>query len=323
MLARFAAVLTALLIAANPALASVADAVTNKEGYWKVDADGDSCAASMMLQGGSVFLLRGHEGDVAVALFAGAVLPKGKTLGLEADGETIDLPATFPKEHTLVYLDGVLDAPSLAKLRGARQLRVLIDGQAVAAMTLEGTGFPGALDSLVACSRGQSGWWGKGVQHDGSPPPAKSGDPVYNTEDVWVLAPSEDPGVCLAQAATEEKGRYLQLLQQGDEVTVAVWSPEKALSKGRKGALVMDGGSYDFTPSYDGKTLMIVDGSLAGEPMTVLKATKGFTLRIDGKALVDLDLSGTGFPKILDELAACSRGETGWWTPNAAPRSAR
>jgi hypothetical protein len=320
--ARFAAVLTALLIAASPALASVDNAVLNKEGYWKVDADGESCTASMMLQGGSVFLLRGHEGDVAVALFAQTVLPKGKTLSLEADGEAIELPATFPKEHTLVYLDGVLDAPSLAKLRGARQLRMLIDGQAVAAMTLEGTGFPGALDSLVACSRGQAGWWGKGVKLEGSTS-TKPDDVVYNTEDVWVITPGEDPNVCLAQAATEEKGQYLQFYQRGDDVTVGVWSFERALRKGRKGALVMDGGTFDFTPSYDGKTLMIVDGSLTGEPMSVLKATKGFSLLIDGKALVDLDLSGTGFPKILDELAACSRGETGWWTPNAATRSAR
>jgi hypothetical protein len=85
----------------------------------------------------------------------------------------------------------------------------------------------------------------------------------------------------------------------------------------------MDGGAFDFTPSFDGKTLMIVDGSLTGEVMVLLKATKGFTLLIEGKALVDVNLSGTGFPKILDELAACSRGETGWWTPNAAPRSPR
>ncbi|MDB5439199.1 MAG: hypothetical protein JWM33_1626 [Caulobacteraceae bacterium] len=317
MLARFAAVLAAFLIGANPVLASSANAVTNKEGYWKVDADGDSCAASMMLQGGSVFLLRGHEGDVAVALFAGAVLPKGKTLSLEADGETIDLPATFPKEHTLVYLDGALDAPSLAKLRGARQLRVLIDGQAVAAMTLEGTGFPGALDSLVACSRGQSGWWGKGAQHDGSPPPAQPKTYVYNAEDVWVLAPLEDAGMCFAQAATDEKDRYLQFVQQGADVTIAVRSSGRGLPRGRKGELVMDGGTFVVTPSYDGKTLMVLDGSLTDEALNVLKATKGLTLRIDGKVLIDGNLDGTGFPKILDELAACARGETGWWTPNA------
>lgn len=322
MLARFAAVLTALLVAANPVLASVANAVTNKEGYWKVDVDGDSCVASMTLQGGSVFLLRGHEGDVAMALFAGSVLPKGKTLRLEADGQAIDLPATFPKEHTLVYFDGALDAPSLAKLRDARQLRVLIDGQAVAAMILEGTGFSGALDSLVACSLGESGWWGKGVQRDGSPqppakPPAKPTTYAYNAEDVWVLVPSEDTAMCFAQAASDEKDRYLQFVQQGAEVTIAVMSSGRALPRGRKGELVMDGGTFVVTPSYDGKTFMILDGSLTDEALNVLKATKGLTLRIDGKALIDGNLEGTGFPKILDDLATCSRGETGWWTANA------
>ena len=322
MFARFAAVLTAFLIAASPAQASVDDAVMNKEGYWAIDVDGDSCAGSMTLQGGAIFLLRGHEGDVLAALFSRTLLPKGKVLSLEADGQAMDLPATFSKDRTWVYLNGAIDAPSLARLRGARQLRVLIDGQTVATMTLEGTGFSGALDSLVACSRGQSGWWGKGVLSD-APAPAKSDDFAYNAEDVWVISPMEDAGVCLAQAATEEKGRYLQILQQRDDVTVGVWSSGSALRKGRKGVLVMDGGSFDFTPSYDGKTLMIVDGNLTGEPMSVLKATKGFILLIDGKALVDLNLGGTGFPKILDELAACSRGETGWWTPNAAVKSAR
>jgi hypothetical protein len=320
--ARFAAVLTAFLIAANPTLASVDNAVMNKEGYWAIDVDGDSCAGSMTLQGGAVFLLRGHEGDVLAALFSRTLLPKGKTLSLEADGQAMDLPATFSKDRTLVYLNGRIDAPSLARLRAARQLRILIDGEAVVAMTLEGTGFPGALDSLVACSRGQAGWWGKGVKLEG-PASTKPVDVVYNTEDVWVITPGEGPSVCLAQAATDEKGRYLQFYQRGDDVTVGVWSLERTLRKGRKGALVMDGGTFDFTPNYDGKTLMIVGGSLTGEPMSVLKATKGFSLLIDGKALVDLDLSGTGFPKILDELAACSRGEPGWWTANAAVRSAR
>ena len=315
MLARFGAVLAAVLILANPASASPENAVMNKEGYWSIDVDGDSCAGSMALQGGSIFLLRGHQGDVLAALFSRALLPKGKTLSLEADGQAIDLPATFAKDRTLVYLNGAIDAPSLARLRAARRLRVLVDGQAVAEMTLEGTGFPGALDSLVACSQGQSGWWGKGVPHDGPPPKPKTY--VYNTEDVWVLAPLEDAGMCFAQAATDEKDWYLQFVQRGADITIAVRSSGRGLPRGRKGELVMDGGTFVVTPSYDGKTLMVLDGSLTDQALNVLKATKGLTLRIDGKVLVDGNLDGTGFPKILDELAACARGETGWWTPNA------
>jgi hypothetical protein len=205
---RFAAVLTALLIAASPALASVDNAVLNKEGYWALDVDGESCVASMTLQGGATFFLRASDGNVSLALFSRTVLPKGKTLNLRAEGQAVDLPATFFEDRKGVYFDGALDAPSLASLRGARQVRILIDDHAVNAMSLEGTGFPDALDSLVDCSRGKAGWWGKGVSSQG-PATTKSGDPVYNTEDVWVLMPLEDPGVCLAQAATQEKGRYL------------------------------------------------------------------------------------------------------------------
>jgi hypothetical protein len=316
MFARFAAVLAVFLIAAGPALASVDTAVMNKEGYWSIDVDGASCAASMTLQGGSIFLLRGHEGDVAVALFSPAVLPKGKTLSLEVDGRSVDLRAKFIEEGTTVYLDGALDAPTLASLRGGRRMRVLIDGRAVAAMTLEGTGFPDALDSLVACSRGQSGWWGEGVQPEG---PAPAGRLAFNAEDVWTLLPLEKSGACVAQAGLEEKqDRYLQFFEHEGGMTIAVLSHGPRLHRGRKGVLSLDGGDFDFTPLYPDATLMVMSGSVTGDALLALRATKGMSLRIDGKVLLEVGLEGTGFPRILDELAACARGETGWWTANAA-----
>ena len=314
MLARFAAVLAALLIVANPALAAPADAVMNKEGYWAIDVDGDRCVASMTLQGGATFLFHATAGEVALGLFSRTVLPKGKTLGLEVDGGVIDLPASFGEDHDVVFLNGTLEASSLARLRAAHQLRVLIDGRSVAAMNLEGTGFPDAVDSVIACSHGQAGWWGKGVPAAGATP---AGSLAYNKEDVWLLAPMETAGVCIAQAEMSEKGRYLQFLQRNADLTIAVWSSGSALRRGRKGVLAMDGASYDFTPNYDSKTFMVIDGDLAGEPMTFLRATTGLAVNIDGKPLIDARLDDTGFPRILDDLAACARGETGWWTPNA------
>lgn len=320
MFARFAAVLTALLIAATPALASVDNAVMNKEGYWSIDVDDQSCVASMTLQGGATFLLRGRDGDVSLALFSRTDLPRGRTLNLQADGQAVDLPATLFDDRKGVYFDGVLDAPSLASLRGARQVRILIDGQAVNAMTLEGTGFPDAIDSLIACSRGQAGWWGKGVQPEG---PAPADKLAFNAEDVWTLLPLDKSAGCVAQAGLEEKKRqYLEFFQREGGPTIAVLSDGPRLHRGRRGVLSLDGGDFDFTPIYPDATLMVIEGDVTGDALLALRATKGLTLRIDGKVLLEAGLEGTGFPRILDELAACARGETGWWTANAAAKSA-
>lgn len=286
----------------------------NKEGYWGIDVDRGACAASMTLQGGSIFLLRAEAGEVSVALFTQTPMPKGKSLSLDVDGRMIKLPATLLDKRTTVFLDGALDAPSLASLRIGRTLRVLLDDQTVATMTLEGTGFAGAVDGVVACSKGEPGWWGKGVSRDGEAAPA---DLVYNKEDVWTLIPADKPGGCVAQAEVGEGGRFLQIIRHNDDVTVAVWSSGPALRRGRKGVLSVDGVSFDFVPAYDGKTYMVLDGTLAGEPLQALRASKGVEVSIDGKVLVNANLEGTGFPLILDELAACARGETGWWTPNA------
>lgn len=326
MLARFAAVLAVLLLAVSPAFAAVKDAVKNKEGYWSVDAEGDACYAGMTLQGGAQLSFRGIRGDVSLALFSETALPKGKTLSLQADDHAIDLSATVFPDLTGVFIDGNLDAPSLARVREARQLRLLMGGRPIATMTLEGTGLSDVLDSLVACSNGKVGWWGKGVAVEGAAPSAAPAEPVkyaYNPEDAWMIVPLENVGSCLAQAATDDEDRVLQFLQQGADITIAITSPGATLPRGRKGELVLDAGTFNFKPDYDGKALIVMDGALTDEALNLLKTTKAFALRVDGKVLVDGDLDGSGFPKILDELAACSRGETGWWTANAAVKSAR
>ncbi|PZQ54225.1 MAG: hypothetical protein DI570_23285 [Phenylobacterium zucineum] len=291
----------------------------NKEGFWGIDVDGGACAASMMLQGGTTFLLRAQDGSVTVALFSAAALPKGKTLRLAADDKTIDLPASFGEGRTVVFQDGELDPAAIAGLRAARQLRVLVDDRQVAAMALEGTGFAGAIDGVVACSKGEAGWWGKGVQVAAAAP--ATDDLVYNKEDAWALIPFASPrDGCIAQAAIGDGAQFLHFVQRGEAVALAVASTGKPLRRGRKGVLDLGGERFEFAPIYqDGNTYMTVDGALVGEPMEALRASKGLSVLIDGKPFVEVSLEGSGFPLILDELAACARGEQGWWTANAEP----
>jgi hypothetical protein len=42
---------------------------------------------------------------------------------------------------------------------------------------------------------------------------------------------------------------------------------------------------------------------------------------VDDRELVDASLEASGFAELLDSVAACSRGEKGWWSEGAAPAS--
>ncbi len=315
---RFAAVIALCLLAVNAATAAPQDAVMNKEGYWGIDVDGSACAASMTLQGGAVFLLRGEDGDVSVALFTRSAMPRGKTLGLDIDGRVIELPASFVEERTAVYLDGALEPSALASLMAARQMRVLVDGRVVAAMTLEGTGLAGAVDGLVACSRGQAGWWGKGVQAAAAEAPASQDAPafVYNREGVWGITVREDPRVCIAQAAVGD--RNLQFLAVRNVVGIGVASPGGPLPKGRKGLIETDTQRIAFGVNRDPDDYMTSDDPLSAEALESLRSAAWLRVTVGGRAVIEADLQGSGFADLLPAVAACSRGEKGWWDGAAA-----
>jgi hypothetical protein len=161
---RLAAMLAfSAILAPLQAVAAPQDAIFNKEGYWGIDVDHGACAASMTLQGRSVFLLRAVNGRVTFGLFGRAPLARGKVVRLETEAYGFDFRASYGDDGASLFYNGDLDAKALAALRLARRVRILADGRQVAAMTFEGTGFPDALDGVVACSQGDSGWWGKGV----------------------------------------------------------------------------------------------------------------------------------------------------------------
>lgn len=310
---RFAAVIASCLFVVSSAVAAPQDAVMNKEGYWGIDVDGSACAASMTLQGGSVFLLRGEGGDVSLALFAKSAMPKGKTLGLDIDGRVIELPASFVEGRTTVYLDGALEPSALAGLMGARQMQVLIDGRAVAAMSLEGTGLSGVIDGLVACSKGQAGWWGKGVQAEvaGAPAPQDASGFVYNREGVWAIAVREDPRVCIAQAAVGD--RDLQFLAVGNVVGVGVVSSGGSLPKSRKGLIETDTQRIAFSVNRGSDTYITSDDPLSAEALEALRSATWLKVLVGGRAVIEADLQGSGFADLLPAVVACSRSEKGWW----------
>jgi hypothetical protein len=307
------------LLGPTTAFAAAKDAVLNKEGYWGIDVDNGACAASMTLQGGSVFLLRAMQGQVTFGLFGRTPLVRGKVVRLETEAYGFDFHASYGEDGTGLYYDGQLDARALAALRLARQVRILADGRQVTAMTFEGTGFEGVLDGVIACSRGEKGWWGPGV---GAEPVADkpSAEPVFNKEGLWSIA-TGDPGICSAHAQVDDH-LQLQVLAAGGRMGFAVASDDKALPKGRKGRAETDAYAFDFTPSYGGTRFMGMEKPFDSQALFALAHAKWVRLTVDGRELVDADLEDSGFAELLDSVAACSRSEKGWWGEGAPARPA-
>jgi hypothetical protein len=309
----------AALLGPAGALAAAKDAVLNKEGFWGIDVDHGACAATMALPDGTVFLFRAKDGDVTFGLFARAPLPRAKALRLEVDAASFDLPASYSGD-TAVFYNDALAAHVLAALRHARSVRVLADGRTAAAMTFEGTGFEGALDGIIACSKGENGWWGLGVgakRVGEGPVPDKSVEqPVMNKEGAWALGASTEPGVCVAQAVVDHIS--LQILGAGGQIGLAVSSDKAPLPRGRRGRVQTDSYAFEFMPQYGVETYMTSDQPFDRQAVSALHRAKWFRVSVDGRTVVDAALDDSGFPELLDAVAACSRGETGWWGNGAA-----
>jgi hypothetical protein len=196
-------------------------------------------------------------------------------------------------------------------------VRVLIDGRLVNAATFENTGFEGALDALIACSKGEAGWWGAGV---GGEPPAKTpaAEPQlrYNKEDVWAIYVSDEPNICVAQAEADG-GFALQLLAGDGALMLGIASAEP-MPKNRAVRVETDTYSFTFSPKYSEQDRYLNSHDvLDSQAVFALRRAKGVRVSIGRKILFDANLESTGYPAILEDVLACSHGEKGWWNEPA------
>ena len=80
-----------------------------------------------------------------------------------------------------------------------------------------------------------------------------------------------------------------------------------------------DGHRYDFKPQYGADSYMASATPFDDETLRALREARWIRVIVDGRELVDVNLEGSGFPDVLTSVAACSRGEKGWWGQGAKP----
>lgn len=312
-MAAWAAIL-AIFVSPAPALGAAKDAVLNKEGYWAIDVDGPACAASMTLQGGATFLLRAQEGRLTFGLFTRGSMTPAKAGLIETEAYGVDFVPSYLNNNATMFFKQDLDARAIAALRLARQVRILADGRPVAAMTFEGTGFEGALDGVLACSKGQAGWWGQGLggksgdTRRASPIPA--GDKaVLNKEGIWRVGADGDR--CYASASLKKGGLFILKAQAG-QLTFAT-GVDRPLQQGRRGSFQTEAYTFEFEPSYTKDGALYFRDALNQNAIAALRLATDFRISVDGREVMEAHVQGTGLDRVLDALTQCSAGKTGWW----------
>ena len=149
----------------------------------------------------------------------------------------------------------------------------------------------------------------------GPRPDHQTGPVVPNKEGVWGLAVDSAPGVCVAEARPDDRLR-IQLLAAGGRIGLALAS-DSDMPRGRAGRVQTDAYGFDFTPSYGGARYLTSQAPFDRAAVEALRRAKWLRVSVDSRQLLDIDVTGTGFAEVLDSVAACSRGEKGWWGKGA------
>lgn len=316
--------LAALLLGAGPAAAD--DSALSKEVFWVVgrgDAESTSCMASIHGKDGTMLLIQIQPGHFDFVVGKKRPMRPAKVGVLLIDGERFVFAPDYTDDRKSLFFEDP-GARALAAVRSARAVSVEVDGRELLNFSIENTGLDAALDATTACSEGKSGWWGPGVGAEGrseGPTPNKAADGVVmNKEGVWGIAAGPDPGVCVAQARVGER-RHLQLLAAIGRLGLAVGTDGHDLPRGRKGKVETDIEAFAFEPQYGADSYMASAEPLEAEQLAGLRRAQWIKVSVDGRPLIDAALDGSGFPELLDAVAACSRGEKGWWGEGAKPAS--
>ncbi len=322
---RLGAILAAAAVVLSAAPVAAADAALNKEGFWTVgrdDADAQGCLASIFGKGDAILIVQVAPGHVDFVVGGEKRMRRGKTGVMMIDADRFEFEPLYTDGGKLFFFEDP-NGRALAALRQARSVTVQVDGRQFLDASVENTGVAGALDAAADCSNGKSGWWGPGVSAkpvaDGPAADKLSKEVVYNKEDIWAIAVGAEPGVCVAQAEVDGP-RRLQILAANGRMGLAVGG--KALPRGRKGKVETDAYAFDFKPLYDRDgAYMSSEAPFDSQAIFALARAKWVRVTADGRELVDVSLEDSGFAELLDSVAACSRGEKGWWGEGAPAAS--
>ena len=140
---------------------------------------------------------------------------------------------------------------------------------------------------------------------------------LFKKENVWFLerAQIDLTQVCTAYALADER-TMLVFIGAAGLIGVAVKS-EDDMRKSGTGLVEVDARRIAIKPVFDGKRYFASDQSIDGEDLDAVRNAQNLRVSVGDRVVVDAKVAGTGLPALLDDLAACSKGEKGWWGEGA------
>jgi len=308
------------LFAAGPAAAD--ESALNKEGFWTVGrghAESEICMASLPTKAGTMLLFQALSGQVSFVVGTKAPMRRGKAGVLRTEAYSFEFQPDYNDARDLMFSQENLDARAQAALKLANGVVVGVDGRELLSADLQGTGIENALEAVIACSKGEAGWWGPGVA---APPvvATKENDPgterPLHKDGLWTLA--ADGEACSAAVPIEGGGALILIAGNGGRDIMVAAGAATTFKRGRKGRLETDGYRLDFKPMYDGDDYLQLDRFLDSDGFLALRRATSLRITIDGREDLNVALEGSGFPDVFASLQACGRGEKGWWGEGAA-----
>ena len=234
----------------------------------------------------------------------------GRSGVLATEAYSFEFEPSYGEKNDTLYFNGDLNARAVAALRLARELHLLTDRREELSLKLDGTGFEGALDGVIACSNGESGWWGKGVSGGHAEREEKPVDKL-NPEGFWAVEADQENKTCTATAKINSRETYVLFTASEGDISFGV-ATGSTLRRGSKGVFETEAYSFQFTPSYDDNYLYL-DDAMSDRSLAALRLARRLVISVDRRTVADIKLEGTGLDAVLTNIADCSRGKDGWW----------
>lgn len=139
-------------------------------------------------------------------------------------------------------------------------------------------------------------------------------EPALNRQGFWSL---EAIGASCQASMSVEGGGLFMLLGDADGIGFGA-GVDRTLEPGKVGRLATEAYSFDFTPTY-GKhgDVVYLDDKMNARALAALRLARQVTVSVDGKLVLGVKVEGTGFEDLLDAIAACGQGKSGWWGAGA------
>lgn len=136
----------------------------NPEGFWALAAKADLCVAFGDGPDDTRILFFATDGSIGFSVYTQAAAKRGRRGVLEMDGYSVPFKPDYDEDDPYFTTSEFLDKEAVFLLTRTSGFAVKVDKREQMSLDVTDSGFSQVLLDLIACSKGESGWWGEGAK---------------------------------------------------------------------------------------------------------------------------------------------------------------